>query len=128
LTLTSVCTQLGALPSEERRLGELGEGRYLLEGGCGLKMLWVASGIVFIINLPFGYWRSRARRFSKQWIFAIHAPVPLVIGCRLLMGLGWHLITFPFLAGAFFAGQFAGGLLGQVPRTRKPAAIHSASD
>jgi hypothetical protein len=63
---------------------------------------------VFLLNLPFGYWRSRSRKFSLQWILAIHAPVPLVVACRILLGLGWHLVTFPVLIGAFFAGQFAG--------------------
>jgi hypothetical protein len=89
----------------------MGKEGYLLVGVCVLKMLWVASACVFVINLPFGYWRSKARRFSKQWILAIHAPVPFVIACRLILGLGWQLITFPILAGAFFAGQFAGGRL-----------------
>lgn len=74
-------------------------------------MLWIASVLVFLINLPFGYWRSRVPRFSAQWILAIHAPVPLVIACRIFFGLGWHLITFPVLIGAFFAGQLAGARL-----------------
>jgi len=76
-----------------------------------LKFLWIAAILVFLINLPFGYWRSRVRKFSLQWILAIHAPVPLVVACRLLLGLGWHLVTFPVLVTAFFAGQFAGSKL-----------------
>jgi len=76
-------------------------------------MLWVASILVFLVNLPFGYWRSRVRRFSMQWILAIHAPVPLVVACRMLLGLGWHLSTFPVLIGAFIAGQLAGSIIGK---------------
>ncbi len=76
-----------------------------------MKFLWIAAILVFFINLPFGFWRSRVRRFSLQWILAIHVPVPLVIACRLLLGLGWHLVTFPVLIRAFFAGQFAGSRL-----------------
>jgi hypothetical protein len=76
-----------------------------------LKFLWVAAILVFLINLPFGYWRSRVRKFSLQWILAIHVPVPLVVACRLLLGLGWHLVTFPVLITAFFAGQFAGSCI-----------------
>lgn len=72
-------------------------------------ILWIVAAIVFVLNLPFGYWRSRARRFSAQWILAIHLPVPLVIACRILSGLGWHFITFPVIFGAFFLGQFVGG-------------------
>jgi hypothetical protein len=78
-----------------------------------LKLMGLAAILVFSINVPFGYWRSRVRRFSTQWILAIHTPVPFVIACRLLLGLGWHLITFPILIAAFFAGQLAGGKLQQ---------------
>jgi hypothetical protein len=76
-----------------------------------LRLLGVASLLVFIINIPFGYWRDRVRRFSLQWLMAVHIPVPFVVACRLLLGLGWHLITFPILIGAFCAGQYAGGRL-----------------
>jgi hypothetical protein len=76
-----------------------------------LKLIWVAGIIVFLLNMPFGYWRSRARKFSLQWLLAIHMPVPLVILCRIYMELGWHFSTFPILVGAFIAGQFAGGKL-----------------
>jgi len=76
-----------------------------------LRLLGLAAGLVFFINVPFGYWRSQVRKFSAQWILAIHLPVPLVVACRLLLGLGWHLVTFPVLIAAFFAGQLAGGKL-----------------
>jgi hypothetical protein len=76
-----------------------------------LKLLLIAGCFVFFINLPFGYWRSRVRKFSGQWVLAIHLPVPLVVACRLFLGLGWHFITFPILVGAFFVGQFIGGKL-----------------
>jgi hypothetical protein len=71
----------------------------------------IAAILVFLINIPFGYWRSRVRKFSAQWVLAIHIPVPLVVACRILLGLGWHLSTFPVFIGAFIAGQFAGGKL-----------------
>lgn len=73
--------------------------------------LWIVAAIVFVLNLPFGYWRSRVRRFSFPWILAIHLPVPLVIACRIFSGLGWQLISFPVMIGAFFLGQFVGGKL-----------------
>jgi hypothetical protein len=76
-----------------------------------LRLLGSASLLVFAINLPFGYWRDRVRRFSPQWLMAIHIPVPFVVACRFFFGLGWHLSTFPVLIGAFWAGQFAGGRL-----------------
>ena len=71
--------------------------------------LWQIALITFILNLPFGYWRARARKFCLQWILAIHLPVPVVVAMRLLSGLGWQLISFPVLISAFFLGQFVGG-------------------
>jgi hypothetical protein len=68
-----------------------------------------ALAAVFAVNLPFGFWRAGVRRFSLPWFLAVHAPVPLVIGIRLLSGLGWRPITIPFFVAAFFAGQYTGG-------------------
>lgn len=71
--------------------------------------LWLVAAFVFVLNLPFGYWRARARKFSLQWILAVHLPVPAVIAARMLTGIGWHFITFPIIIGAFFLGQLTGG-------------------
>jgi len=76
--------------------------------------LWSVAALVFVLNLPFGLWRARVRRFSWPWILAIHLPVPLIIALRIYGGLGWRFITFPVLIGAFFAGQFAGGKAGHL--------------
>ncbi len=76
--------------------------------------------IVVGLNLPFGFWRAGARKFSPRWILAVHAPVPLVVAVRLLSGLGWQLITFPVLIAAFFTGQFVGGRL-RLRRRRSPS-------
>jgi hypothetical protein len=76
-----------------------------------LKLLIIAALLIFAFNIPFGYWRARVPRFSVKWILAVHLPVPFAIGCRIFLGLGWHLITFPVLIGAFFAGQLAGSRL-----------------
>lgn len=73
--------------------------------------LWSIAVIVFLINLPFGYWRNRSRKFSLPWILAVHVPVPGVVMLRIYSGLGWQFITFPILIGAFFLGQFCGGNL-----------------
>jgi hypothetical protein len=73
-----------------------------------LKLGGVAF-VVLVLNLPFGYWRAGERRFTLPWFLAVHAPVPLVVGVRLLTGLGWHLATVPVVALAFLAGQVLGG-------------------
>lgn len=63
---------------------------------------------VFLINIPFGYWRENVRKFSWQWIVAIHAPVPAVIAMRIYSGLGFQLWSVPFMVAAYFGGQFLG--------------------
>jgi hypothetical protein len=75
-----------------------------------MKLLVVAVA-VFLINLPFGYWRSRVPARSRLWFLSIHLPVPLMIALRVLSGLGWQFASFPVLVGAFFLGQFVGGRL-----------------
>lgn len=63
--------------------------------------------IVFAINVPCGYWRAHASRFSLQWFLAVHLPIPAIIALRLMSGIGWHWSTVPALIGAYFAGQMA---------------------
>lgn len=73
-----------------------------------MKLLIVAF-IVFIFNLPFGYWRANVKKFSLQWALAIHLPVPFVVLLRFTSGIGFAFITYPILVTAFFLGQFLGG-------------------
>jgi hypothetical protein len=73
--------------------------------------LLAVAAIVFLLNLPFGMWRARVKKFSASWILSIHLPVPLVIGLRIYSGLGWKWFTFPAMIGAFFLGQFLGSRL-----------------
>ena len=70
--------------------------------------LWIVALIVFVFNIPFGYWRANTKKFSLQWILSIHLPVPVVIALRLLSGLGFEIITYPVLIGSFFGGQLFG--------------------
>jgi len=89
-----------------------------------MKILSVAS-IVIILNLPFGYWRANVKQFSRPWFLSVHAPVPLVIAVRIFSGMGWHLITFPIMIGAFFFGQFAGSGLYRLRSGRPGSPVSS---
>ncbi len=71
----------------------------------------VALICVLIVNVPFGYWRAGARKYSAVWFMAVHAPIPLIVAIRLLAGVGWRLKTFPFFVAAYLGGQLAGGAL-----------------
>jgi len=76
-----------------------------------MHSLWVVALAVLAINIPFGFWRAGVRRFSLPWFLAVHIPVPIVVGLRVLSGVGWRFITFPVLIGSFFLGQLLGGRL-----------------
>ena len=81
-------------------------------------MTLAALGIaVFLLNIPFGWWRGGARKFSVSWFVAIHAAVPLVYLLRMRLGVGWGVETFPVLVGAYFGGQWVGSSL----RRHRPA-------
>ncbi len=74
-------------------------------------MILVISLIVFVINVPFGYWRSNVKSFSVQWFLAIHLPVPFIVALRFLSGIGFAWYTYIFLIAAYFMGQKIGALL-----------------
>jgi hypothetical protein len=76
---------------------------------------WTLTLLVFLINLPFGYWRAGCKKLSPAWFAAIHIPVPLVILLRVGSGIGFRLWTVPLTVGAFFGGQYAGGRLRSRP-------------
>jgi hypothetical protein len=65
--------------------------------------------VVFLINLPFGYLRSKSTKFSRQWMMAVHIPVPFVFLLRIFSGFNWTVI--PLLVLSDVAGQIAGGKL-----------------
>ncbi len=65
--------------------------------------------IVFLINIPFGYIRSNAAKFSRKWLMAVHIPVPFVFLLRIFSGFNWTVI--PLLVLSDVAGQIAGGKL-----------------
>ena len=72
-----------------------------------MKLL-VVGIIIFFINLPCGYWRSKVKRFSVKWFLAIHISIPIVYSIRIYEGIGWEISSFVVLVGAYFLGQFIG--------------------
>ena len=76
-----------------------------------MNTLIIISILVFILNIPFGYWRANVKRFSAQWFLAIHIPVPFIVALRLISGIGfgWH--TYVILVGGYFLGQQCGSVV-----------------
>jgi len=82
--------------------------------------LWTAALLVFLINLPFGYWRASVRRRSGQWLLALLLPALLVVALEIYSGLGRKLVSFPVLAVSFYTGQFVGGRVRNIIQGRGP--------
>ena len=52
-----------------------------------IAKLALAAVLIAAVNLPFGYWRAGVRKLSVPWFLAVHLPVLLVVGIRLLLGV-----------------------------------------
>jgi hypothetical protein len=83
-----------------------------------MTRLIIITILVFILNIPFGYWRGNVNKFSLQWFLAIHIPVPFIIAMRIFGGIGFSWYTYVFLVGAFFLGQRSGSMLIKWVHTR----------
>lgn len=73
--------------------------------------LFLSALAVFIINIPFGYWRGSVKRFSYQWFFAVHIPVILVILLRIYGDIGYAFYTYIIFISVFFLGQKFGSMI-----------------
>jgi hypothetical protein len=62
-----------------------------------------------LINLPFGYFRSKTKKYSFRWFLYIHIPIPLIFLARTLSHIEFRYI--PILILAALAGQILGGKL-----------------
>ena len=76
-----------------------------------MKELMIFAFLVYLVNIPFGYWRAGTRRFSLNWYLAIHIPVPAIVFLRIFYDLGWTWQSYAVLVTSFFLGQFTGKLL-----------------
>ena len=88
-----------------------------------LKILLV-SVICFLVNIPLGVWREHTKKFSCQWIVAIHASIPLIIALRI--GLKLHPVAIPVNIAAAILGQFVGARSCKKSKRGSPAASSSA--
>jgi len=87
----------------------------------GLKILAV-SVLCLLINIPMGRMRERTRKFSWQWLFWIHASIPLIIVLRIWLKL--HPIAIPINIAAAVLGQLIGGA---PEKKRRRASLPTAS-
>lgn len=63
--------------------------------------------LTFVIHLPFGYLRSRSRKYSLKWFICIHIPIPFIVAVRIITQTDYKYI--PIFIIAAIAGQYVGG-------------------
>ena len=62
-----------------------------------------------LINLPFGYARARAKKYSFRWFLYIHASIPIIFIARTFLHIQFKYI--PLFVIAAVIGQILGGKL-----------------
>ena len=74
-----------------------------------LYIILVLFVFTLLINLPFGYARARAKRYSLRWFLFIHVPIPVIFIVRTISHIDIKYI--PIFAFAAITGQLLGGKL-----------------
>lgn len=65
--------------------------------------------LAFILNLPSGFLRGRAKKFSFQWFLFIHLPIPFIAFARIFSHL--ELKYIPLFILSSILGQIIGSKL-----------------
>lgn len=86
--------------------------------------LWTVALLVFVINLPFGYWRASVRKASPRWLLAVLLPVLVIVALGIYSGLDFGLKAYSAVAVAYLLGEFVGGRLRNIIQGRGPGRSH----
>ena len=65
--------------------------------------------LTLMLNMLFGYFRVKVRKYSLKWFLYIHLPIPVIIVARVYSGLDFRYI--PLFVFAAVLGQVFGGKL-----------------
>ncbi len=66
----------------------------------------------FMLNVPFGFLRSKFRKLTFMWFVCIHAAIPVIaLGRYFLTDLGLDYRYIPVFIAAALLGQVWGGKL-----------------
>ena len=72
-----------------------------------MYIVLIISALAFLLNLPFGYIRKTAKKYSRKWFLCIHMPVPMIIVARISTHTDFRFIPLFILLSV--AGQICGG-------------------
>jgi len=76
------------------------------------SLAFTVTGIFFVtivLNIIFGHFRAKTRKYSLKWFLYIHLPIPVIVAARISYGLDYRYIPLFILAAV--AGQIIGGRL-----------------
>jgi hypothetical protein len=73
------------------------------------------GGAAILCNLPLGYLRQGARKFSATWFLWVHLSIPFIAWLRIREGLSYGWI--PLFFACAVAGQLIGGRLRPPPKS-----------
>jgi hypothetical protein len=83
-------------------------------------MLLGVSLAVLIINLPFGFFRVRYKRFTRPWGRCIYIPILInIILRRFILHWDWDGVLYLFSAATL--GHILGGLWGRHQQKKREA-------
>ncbi len=72
-----------------------------------LAIVIALCSLTTMINLIFGFFRNRTRKYSINWFLCIHAPIPFIFLARTFSHLG--VVYIPLFVLAALTGQILGG-------------------
>ena len=71
--------------------------------------------IVFFLAFPFGFWRTKSKFKSRDWMLAIHIPVVFIILLRIYNKVHFHTgfscLSVLYNVIAFMLAQYLAGLI-----------------
>ena len=75
---------------------------------------------VLIINLPFGFYRVRYKRFTRPWGRCIYIPILInIILRRFILNWDWDVVLYLFSAAIL--GHILGGFWGKRQQKKREA-------
>ena len=70
-------------------------------------LVLILFAVTLLMNLPFGYFRKKERKYSFKWFLYIHLPIPFIFVMRVMSHIDFRYI--PLFVLAAIIGQIFGG-------------------
>ncbi|MGB9716808.1 MAG: hypothetical protein ACPL1G_10470 [Thermodesulfovibrionales bacterium] len=71
-----------------------------------LFIILILSIFTILLNLPFGYFRKKTKRYSFRWFLYIHIPIPLIFFARVIANI--QIKYVPIFVVSAIIGQVLG--------------------